>query len=54
MQVLIKYETEIVWSNEGVPHVSRDKDTLCGFQQNIINHPLPKTPVATVLVTDSN
>lgn len=48
------WDTEIVLSNEGVPYVSRDKDILCSFQQNIINHPLPKTPVATVLVTDNN
>lgn len=45
---------EIVLSDEGVPHASRDKDILCDFKQNIINHCLAKVQTATVLVTDNN
>lgn len=45
---------QIVLSNEGVPHISRDKDILCNFKQNTINHCLAKTQTATVLVADNN
>lgn len=45
---------EIVLSDEGVPYVSRDKDILCDFKQNIVNHCLAKIQTATVLVTDNN
>lgn len=45
---------EIVLSDEGVPHVSKDKDILCDFKQNIINHCLAKIQIATTVVTDNN
>lgn len=44
---------EIVLSDEGVPHISKDKDILCDFKQNIINHCLAKIQIASVLVTDN-
>lgn len=48
------WHVEIVLSDGGVPHISRDTDILCDFKQNIINHCLAKIQIASVLVTDNN